>query len=170
MCFSKIKSENKRQKGNYIYKQSKACDYSLLLVVFFHHRIILDQVLYFIGLANTTSTFASAMENSVPAITFLLAAIFRQHSLKEISKHGKFIPQVNSLLSSTCIIGAVFVIAGLYLVVWGKSEESKDYSVQDQDKPQVSARTYIRLIDRPLRKPAGNEILTSSTNLCWHRS
>ncbi|KAF5960964.1 hypothetical protein HYC85_002173 [Camellia sinensis] len=101
-------------------------------------------------------------------------------------RYGSLTGEAQSLLQHSClckrcsrlwcsIIGAVFVIAGLYLVVWGKSAESKFAAekagtIQDQDKLQVSARTYIRLIDRLLRKPAGNEILTSSTNFCWHRS
>ncbi|CAL5369140.1 unnamed protein product [Camellia sinensis] len=125
------------------------------------------------------------MENSVPAITFLLAAIFSVeqvhlnrrdddeaknwavgcvcligHCLAWASRivlQGPIVkkyPAQFSLASYTCffglvqflaiaaflerdlqawqihstiygIIGAVFVIAGLYLVVWGKSEESK---------------------------------------------
>jgi len=33
---------------------------------------------YLLGLDNTSPTFASAMQNSVPALTFLMAVILRQ--------------------------------------------------------------------------------------------
>lgn len=40
-------------------------------------RITANQGFYLLGLDNTTPTFASAIQNSVPAITFLMAAILR---------------------------------------------------------------------------------------------
>lgn len=42
------------------------------------NRITANQGFYLLGLENTSPTFASAIQNSVPAITFLMAAIFRQ--------------------------------------------------------------------------------------------
>ncbi|MED6172775.1 hypothetical protein PIB30_053058 [Stylosanthes scabra] len=40
--------------------------------------ITIKEGCYLVGLDNTSPTFASAMQNSVPALTFLMAAIFRQ--------------------------------------------------------------------------------------------
>ncbi|XP_062010809.1 protein WALLS ARE THIN 1-like [Rosa rugosa] len=37
-----------------------------------------NQGLYLFGLKNTSPTFVSTIENAVPAITFLMAALFRQ--------------------------------------------------------------------------------------------
>lgn len=42
------------------------------------HRITANQLFYLLGLDNTSPTFASAIQNSVPAITFLMAVILRQ--------------------------------------------------------------------------------------------
>ncbi|CAD5188851.1 unnamed protein product [Musa acuminata subsp. malaccensis] len=42
--------------------------------------ITANQGFYLLGLDNTSPTFASAIQNSVPAITFLMAAILRQDS------------------------------------------------------------------------------------------
>ena len=41
------------------------------------HRITANQGFYLLGLDNTSPTFASAIQNSVPAITFLMAVILR---------------------------------------------------------------------------------------------
>lgn len=41
-------------------------------------RITCNQESYLFGLDNTSPTFASAIENSIPAITFLMAAVLRQ--------------------------------------------------------------------------------------------
>lgn len=41
-------------------------------------RITMKEGFYLLGLDNTSPTFASAMQNSVPALTFLMAVILRQ--------------------------------------------------------------------------------------------
>ncbi len=41
-------------------------------------RITANQGFYLLGLDNTSPTFASAIQNSVPAISFLMAALLRQ--------------------------------------------------------------------------------------------
>lgn len=52
---------------------------------------VIDQNLYYLGMKYTTATFASAMFNIVPALTFLLAWIVRMEKvkLKSIHSHGK---------------------------------------------------------------------------------
>ncbi|RWW87193.1 hypothetical protein BHE74_00003994 [Ensete ventricosum] len=44
----------------------------------FHGSITANQGFYLLGLEYTSPTFASAIQNSVPAITFLMAAVLRQ--------------------------------------------------------------------------------------------
>lgn len=39
------------------------------------YRITLNQGFYIFGLDNTSPTFASATENAVPAVSFLMAAL-----------------------------------------------------------------------------------------------
>uniref|UniRef100_A0A7N2R6R1 Uncharacterized protein n=1 Tax=Quercus lobata TaxID=97700 RepID=A0A7N2R6R1_QUELO len=46
-------------------------------------RLTCNQEFYYLGLNNTSATFVSATENSVPAITFLMAAIFGWIVLQE---------------------------------------------------------------------------------------
>lgn len=41
------------------------------------NRPVLDQNLYNMGMKNTSTTFASATVNVLPAITFIMALIFR---------------------------------------------------------------------------------------------
>ena len=40
-------------------------------------RPVFDQNLYYVGMKYTSATFASATVNVLPAITFILAIIFR---------------------------------------------------------------------------------------------
>jgi drug/metabolite transporter (DMT)-like permease len=51
---------------------------SFSLLVSHVNRITANQGFYLLGLENTSPTFASAIQNSVPAITFLMAALLRQ--------------------------------------------------------------------------------------------
>ncbi|BFG36759.1 hypothetical protein CerSpe_230300 [Prunus speciosa] len=47
-----------------------------------------NQVFYFVGLKTSTPTIACALTNTIPAMTFILALIFRQESAKIKSKPG----------------------------------------------------------------------------------
>ncbi|XP_010458220.1 PREDICTED: WAT1-related protein At1g09380 [Camelina sativa] len=62
-----------------------------------------NQVLYFIGLQNSSPTVACALTNLLPAVTFLLAAIFRQETvgIKKASGQAKVIGTL------VCVIGAM---------------------------------------------------------------
>ncbi|KAM7489842.1 hypothetical protein LguiB_027326 [Lonicera macranthoides] len=57
---------------------------------------VLDQNLYYAGMAYTSATFAVAMCNILPALTFLMAWIFRLErvNLKSIHSHGKIVGTV----------------------------------------------------------------------------
>ncbi|XP_035832514.1 WAT1-related protein At2g39510 isoform X2 [Helianthus annuus] len=50
---------------------------------------VIDQNLFFAGLDLTTTTFAMAMRNIVPAITFVMAWIFRLETVKMKSLHSQ---------------------------------------------------------------------------------
>ncbi|KAI3447662.1 hypothetical protein Pfo_004327 [Paulownia fortunei] len=50
---------------------------------------IIDQNLYFLGMKYTTATFAAAMANVLPAITFLMACFFRLENVKFMSNHSQ---------------------------------------------------------------------------------
>ncbi|KAF8089628.1 hypothetical protein N665_0501s0040 [Sinapis alba] len=62
-----------------------------------------NQVLYFIGLQNSSPTIACALTNLLPAVTFLLAAIFRQEAvgIRKVSGQAKVIGTV------VCVVGAM---------------------------------------------------------------
>jgi len=47
-----------------------------------HNRPVIDQNLYYLGMKYTTATFATAMYNVLPAITFVLAYIFGLERVK----------------------------------------------------------------------------------------
>ncbi|KAG6422665.1 hypothetical protein SASPL_113042 [Salvia splendens] len=64
--------------------------------------ITANQGFYLVGLDNTSPTFASAIQNSVPAITFLMAALLRIEKVRLDRKDG--VSKVAGLL--ICVAGA----------------------------------------------------------------
>ncbi|XP_052118933.1 protein WALLS ARE THIN 1 [Arachis duranensis] len=69
------------------------------------HLITANQGFYLLGLENTSPTFASAIQNSVPAITFLMAAILRIEQVRLNRKDG-ISKVVGTIL---CVIGATVI-------------------------------------------------------------
>ncbi|THF97203.1 hypothetical protein TEA_012325 [Camellia sinensis var. sinensis] len=59
-------------------------------------RPVIDQNLYYLGLKNTSATFASAVMNVLPALTFIMAIIFRLEkvNLKKIQGVAKVVGTV----------------------------------------------------------------------------
>lgn len=51
--------------------------YNHHILIFDYYRPVLDQNLYFLGMKYTSATFASAVVNVLPAITFIMAVFFR---------------------------------------------------------------------------------------------
>ncbi|CAJ1972499.1 unnamed protein product [Sphenostylis stenocarpa] len=78
-----------------------ACQFFLLALV----GITANQGFYLLGLENTSPTFASAIQNSVPAITFLMAAIFRIEQVRLNRKDG--LAKVAGTV--LCVIGATVI-------------------------------------------------------------
>ncbi|CAK8569670.1 unnamed protein product [Lathyrus sativus] len=67
--------------------------------------ITANQGFYLLGLENTTPTFASAIQNSVPAITFLMAVILRIEQVRLNRKDG--LAKVAGTVF--CVIGATVI-------------------------------------------------------------
>ncbi|XP_058771042.1 WAT1-related protein At2g37460-like [Vicia villosa] len=62
---------------------------------------VIDQNLYFLGMKYTTATFAAAMSNMLPAITFILATILRLEKIK-----------IKCIRSQAKILGTIATVAG----------------------------------------------------------
>ncbi|XP_031099089.1 WAT1-related protein At4g08300-like [Ipomoea triloba] len=60
---------------------------------------VIDQNFYYVGLKSTTATYASAFVNLLPAVTFIMAVIFRLEkiNLKKVSSMAKVIGTVITL-------------------------------------------------------------------------
>ncbi|CAL5332205.1 unnamed protein product [Camellia sinensis] len=79
-----------------------------LLVQFFLLAVIgitANQGFYLLGLDNTSPTFASAIQNSVPAITFLMAALLRIEQVRLNRKDGV-----------AKVVGTVLCVAGASVI------------------------------------------------------
>ncbi|KAL7136505.1 hypothetical protein ABFS83_10G035600 [Erythranthe nasuta] len=66
---------------------------------------VIDQNLYFLGMKYTTATFAAAMANILPALTFVIACFFRLEKVK-----------VMSIRSQAKIIGTLATVAGAMIM------------------------------------------------------
>ncbi|KAK9291139.1 hypothetical protein L1049_009327 [Liquidambar formosana] len=66
---------------------------------------VIDQNFYYMGMKYTTATFAAAMCNILPAITFVMACILRLEKVK-----------VKSLRTQAKVIGTVATVAGAMLM------------------------------------------------------
>ncbi|CAN8312862.1 unnamed protein product [Cochlearia groenlandica] len=66
---------------------------------------VLDQNLYYVGMTYTSATFASATANVLPAITFVLAIIFRLESVN-----------FKKLRSIAKVVGTVITVSGALLM------------------------------------------------------
>ncbi|XP_073066599.1 WAT1-related protein At2g37460-like [Primulina eburnea] len=66
---------------------------------------VIDQNLYFMGMKYTTATFAAAMANVLPAITFFMAYLFRLEKIR-----------LMSIRSQAKIIGTLATVAGAMIM------------------------------------------------------
>ncbi|KAJ6731000.1 WAT1-RELATED PROTEIN [Salix viminalis] len=67
--------------------------------------ITANQGFYLLGLDNTSPTFASAIQNSVPAITFLMAALLRIEKVRINRRDG-----ISKVLGTICCVAGASVI------------------------------------------------------------
>ncbi|CAK9312695.1 unnamed protein product [Citrullus colocynthis] len=67
--------------------------------------ITANQGFYLLGLDNTSPTFASAIQNSVPAITFLMAALLRIEQVRLNRKDG-----IAKVMGTICCVAGATVI------------------------------------------------------------
>ncbi|XP_042054196.1 WAT1-related protein At2g37460-like isoform X1 [Salvia splendens] len=101
---------------------------------------VIDQNLYFLGMKYTTATFAAAMANVLPAITFVMAWCFRLEKV-----------ELMSVRSQAKILGTLATIAGAMIMTlvsgpnldlpWTRSGHTHDlHRVQ----PQISIQHTIK--------------------------
>ncbi|KAK9948506.1 hypothetical protein M0R45_004078 [Rubus argutus] len=89
--------------------------------------ITCNQGLYLLGLENTSPTFASAIENAVPAITFLMAALFRIEQVHLNRKDGK--AKVLGTLAS--VAGASVIVLYKGPTIYGPPSTSQHLNQSD---------------------------------------
>lgn len=93
---------------------------------------VIDQNLYFMGMKYTTATFAATMCNILPAITFLMACIFRLEKL-----------ELMSIRSQAKVVGTVTTVSGAMLMtllkgpvielIWNKGRSSHELKTGGAD-------------------------------------
>ncbi|KAH0733893.1 hypothetical protein KY285_009600 [Solanum tuberosum] len=88
---------------------------------------VIDQNLYSLGLKYTTATFAAAMYNTLPAITFIMSWIFRQEKVN-----------FTSIGSQVKIIGTIATLGGAMIMMLVRGPEvqlfpTDEYYVNNND-------------------------------------
>ncbi|KAJ9555046.1 hypothetical protein OSB04_009660 [Centaurea solstitialis] len=81
------------------------CSIFIKLMILALLEPVIDQNLYFMGMKATTATFAAAMCNILPAITFVMACVLR---LEKVN--------VKSIRSQAKVIGTVITLAGAMMM------------------------------------------------------
>lgn len=93
-----------------------------------------DQTAYFVGLKHSTPTIATALANLIPAITFIMAVLFRLESVGARTKGGK-----GKILGTVICIGGAMVLT-VYKggVVIGQSSFQWKYAQNTLEKSHNS--------------------------------
>ncbi|KAL0786103.1 hypothetical protein Bca101_002349 [Brassica carinata] len=83
---------------------------------------VIDQNLYYIGLKLTSPTFSSAVSNIVPAITFILATLFRMEKaeMRKASTLKKYSAHL-SLSTMVCFMGTLQSLALTFVMEYNPS-------------------------------------------------
>lgn len=68
-------------------------------------RATLNQVLYFVGLKSTTPTVACALTNTLPALTFVMAAALKMESVRPFTPAG----QAKLVGTAVCVGGSMVI-------------------------------------------------------------
>ncbi|KAF8015253.1 hypothetical protein BT93_H0913 [Corymbia citriodora subsp. variegata] len=97
--------------------------------------ITANQGFYFLGLENTSPTFASAIQNSVPAITFLMAALLRIEQVRLDRKDG-----------IAKVVGTIFCVAGASVITLYKGPAMFG-PAQPLNEPTKYASMFLSLGD-----------------------
>ncbi|MBA0615855.1 hypothetical protein Godav_015963 [Gossypium davidsonii] len=97
---------------------------------------VIDQNLYFLGMKYTTATFATAMYNILPAITFVMAWIFRLEKVKlrSIRSHGK-------------IIGTLATVAGAMVMTLMKGPVLELFWTKGRNNHEAASKNGTDLHD-----------------------
>lgn len=79
-------------------------------------RATLNQVLYFVGLKTTTPTVACALANTLPALTFLMAAVLKMETVRPGTPAG----QAKLVGTVVCVGGSMIMpfYKGPLLRIW----------------------------------------------------
>ncbi|KAL6987547.1 hypothetical protein U1Q18_013292 [Sarracenia purpurea var. burkii] len=89
---------------------------------------VIDQNLYFLGMKYTTATFATAMSNILPAITFLLAWLLRMEKVK-----------INSIRSQAKVVGTITTVAGAMVMTLVKGPIIELFRTKGTDNDELNA-------------------------------
>ncbi|TKY52336.1 WAT1-related protein [Spatholobus suberectus] len=104
-----------------------------------------NQILYFVGLKYSTPTIACALNNLLPAFTFVLAVLFRQEYLRIKTKAG-----VAKALGTVLSVGGAVLLSFYHGKVLGLGESSIHWRYADKMEREASSGSGTNIILGPV--------------------
>ncbi|XP_020698656.1 WAT1-related protein At1g21890-like [Dendrobium catenatum] len=120
---------------------------------------VLQQNFFYMGAKLTSASFAAALENIIPAITYIMALVLRYLQGVVMNEKGPvfvgaFIPLcffftmalgsffLSEKISLGMAIGSIIMVAGLYALLWGNSKDQlSQQNVRDPGEQELSFST-----------------------------
>ncbi|KAF8405734.1 hypothetical protein HHK36_007811 [Tetracentron sinense] len=114
----------------------------VLMFMLFVTRPVIDQNLYYVGMMYTSTTFASAMFNVLPVITFIMAILFRLERVK-----------IKEVHSQAKVIGTLVTLAGAMVMtlykghiinlIWSRGRSNYESSSGSADQHRVAGTLML---------------------------
>ncbi|XP_020222475.1 WAT1-related protein At1g09380 [Cajanus cajan] len=104
-----------------------------------------NQILYFVGLKYSTPTIACALNNMLPAFTFVLAVLFRQEYLRIKTLGG-----VAKALGTVLSVGGAILLSFYHGKVLGFGESRIHWRYADKMEREASSRSESNLLLGPV--------------------
>ncbi|EXB52991.1 Auxin-induced protein 5NG4 [Morus notabilis] len=97
---------------------------------------VANQVFYFLGLKYSSAIIASALSNILPAVTFLLAVIFRQESAEIRKKSG-----IAKIVGTILCVGGAMMLSFYQGKVIGLGEPNMNWSYLQKVRESTTSNT-----------------------------
>ncbi|XP_027364488.1 WAT1-related protein At1g09380-like [Abrus precatorius] len=104
-----------------------------------------NQILYFVGLKYSTPTIACALNNLLPAFTFVLAVLFRQEHLRIKTKTG-----LAKVLGTVLSVGGAVLLSFYHGKVLGLGDSSIHWRYADKMERATSSAGATNLLLGPV--------------------
>lgn len=101
---------------------------------------VIDQNLYYMGMKNTSATFAAAMCNVLPAITFLMAWVLRLEKVK-----------IADIRSQAKVVGTIATVGGAMIMTLVKGPVMELFWTQGRSNQYTETKGVVKNYKDPIK-------------------